>query len=363
MSSKREKVNDSKGPTPEDFRRHDDNPAFAKMLQPGERAYTCTPIDMVHFKGRNTLCCGGRLFMGPDLKYLAAGSVLATVPVVSFAWNSYSIFEEKMPGGTIWSFVPMLLYVLLMYNLAWAACIDPGVIPRGPPDKDKKKPPKRDFAKEVDGIKYKWCRTCRIYRPPRSKHCPVCDNCVEKFDHHCPWVGNCIGKRNYVFFQWFIHVAFLLICAGFVLSYVQLSLYAHKHGKDLIDSMAANGGVMITLVISFLGLLPVGGLSVYHAYLATQNRTTNEDVNDVFKRIDNPYDEGNATNCFQVYCSKPRRSQLIPDLPEKPEEAQPAASSRTDLSPEDKRARGVSSVDLQVNPMAGELGSPKSPGI
>jgi len=343
------------GPSAEDYRRHD----AAPPLEQGERGYTCQPIDLINFKGRNTLCLGGRLFMGPDLKYLAIVVVIATIPVTTFAWNSYDVFEEKMPGGVFWSFVPFGLYCILMYNLFWAAVMDPGVIPRDNTPEAAKKG-KRDFVKEVDGIKYKWCRTCRIYRPPRSKHCPVCDNCVEKFDHHCPWVGNCIGRRNYIFFQWFIHTSFILVCAGFILSYVHLSLYAHKNGKNLTDSMRDNGGTMTTLCIAFLGLLPVGGLSVYHAYLAMVNRSTNEDVNDVFKRIENPYDEGTVRNCISVFCNKVRRSNLLMPRKAKKETLTNTPVRNTNLTDEEKRARGISSVDFEVNPMAGELGSPTS---
>jgi len=344
------------------YRLHDagvtwDGESITPIDRTKEHGYTCEPIEISKFQGKNTLFLGGRLFMGPDLKYLVFVIILGAVPVCSFAWNSYEIFETEMPGGVFWSFVPLALFCVLLYNLMWAAVMDPGVIPRDDSPEAKRKG-KRDFVQERDGIKYKWCRTCRIYRPPRSKHCPVCDNCVEKFDHHCPWVGNCIGRRNYVFFQWFIHTSFLGICAGFVLSYIHLSLYAHKNGQHLIAAMGDNGGVMITLVISFIGLLPVGGLSVYHAYLAGMNRTTNEDVNDIFKRINNPYDEGVSKNCCMTYCPTVRASQLL--MPRDESTSTQENQSASNLSPDDARARGVSTVDLQINPMAGELGSPKS---
>lgn len=51
---------------------------------------------------------------------------------------------------------------------------------------------------------YRYCSTCNIFRPPRSKHCNSCNVCVSKFDHHCPWVGNCIGERNHRYFFGFL---------------------------------------------------------------------------------------------------------------------------------------------------------------
>ncbi|KAF4677836.1 hypothetical protein FOL47_009748 [Perkinsus chesapeaki] len=40
------------------------------------------------------------------------------------------------------------------------------------------------------------CHTCWIWKGLRTKHCPVCDCCVDDFDHHCSWLNNCVGGGN-----------------------------------------------------------------------------------------------------------------------------------------------------------------------
>ena len=43
-----------------------------------------------------------------------------------------------------------------------------------------------------------YCPKCNIFicNGTKIKHCYICDNCIEEFDHHCFWIGKCIGKNN-----------------------------------------------------------------------------------------------------------------------------------------------------------------------
>ena len=80
---------------------------------------------------------------------------------------------------------------------------DPGYIPQG-------------TAKEGLSRHPKYCSTCRLMKPERSKHCRVCNRCVARFDHHCPFSGNCVGARNDPYFVLFLLSKLVALFLGLV---------------------------------------------------------------------------------------------------------------------------------------------------
>ena len=62
------------------------------------------------------------------------------------------------------------------------------------------------------------CPDCRIIRTERSRHCNICNRCVERYDHHCPWINNCVGVKNHGTFFFYVLFTVLYIIFVFFLS-------------------------------------------------------------------------------------------------------------------------------------------------
>ena len=70
------------------------------------------------------------------------------------------------------------------------------------------------------------CPDCKVIRTPRSRHCNICNRCVERFDHHCPWLNNCVGTRNHGYFY-----AFIVSMYALVLSEIIVTLLANARDE------------------------------------------------------------------------------------------------------------------------------------
>ncbi|XP_053516674.1 14-3-3 protein sigma isoform X2 [Artibeus jamaicensis] len=156
-------------------------------------------------------------------------------------------------------------------------------------------------------VKLKYCFTCKMFRPPRTSHCSVCDNCVERFDHHCPWVGNCVGRRNYRFFYAFIlSLSFL---TAFIFACVVTHLTLRSQGSNFLSTLKETPASVLELVICFFSIWSILGLSGFHTYLVASNLTTNEDIKGSWsskrggEASVNPYSHKSViTNCCAVLC-------------------------------------------------------------
>lgn len=140
------------------------------------------------------------------------------------------------------------------------------------------------------------CRTCKMLKPARSKHCSLCGICVARSDHHCIWLNNCVGVGNHRYFLGFLFWHSVICAYGASLG---CTIIAHMvFEKKLFDAvfidpntkerfnatyvivfqyLLATDGMLIfvTLLCAIMGLV-LFGFFVWHMNLIRMGTTTNE---------------------------------------------------------------------------------------
>lgn len=269
------------------------------------------------YQGASWICCGGRVAVGQPWPNGACTLVMTLAPGI---WYFYALLPQVELRETglfveFLGFSQRLLAVIILVTFFLASLSNPGIIPRNesvPKELDdhldlRGKPCHR-FLKISDiTVKQKFCQTCNIFRPPRSKHCAFCDNCVLRFDHHCTWLGNCVGLYNYRYFVALIYSAtFFLLGCLYVTGYVVGQTAEDRFGLDydFLDDVITffeDPKIAVFFVYCIILMLAVLLLSVYHTVVSLQNLTTNEHVKNYYREGQNPFDYGGSKNCMQIY--------------------------------------------------------------
>lgn len=274
------------------------------------------------WQGHNTILFNGRVIGGPEKSKTIRTLVLVGVPSILFSagvGNKFWATDEKYV-----TIVNIILAVLSIVTLFKTAFTDPGIIPRKPgasrSRESRSHPPRyQDLCINGRTVRLKYCQTCLIFRPPRSFHCPICENCVERFDHHCPWIGTCIGLRNYGWFTSFIWLTTTLCL--FVLGHsIKLLVRTGNNWGDAnpgestwnrFKHACSEDPIAIILVVYvFLSMWFVTGLCAFHTYLVAKNKTTNEQLRNFYKN-GSPYSLGFLRNISQMCCKFPESSVHI----------------------------------------------------
>ncbi|RCK56517.1 Palmitoyltransferase ERF2 [Candida viswanathii] len=146
------------------------------------------------------------------------------------------------------------------------------------------------------GIQVKYCTTCHVWRPSRTSHCGICDICVLNHDHHCIFLNNCIGQRNYKYFLWFLLVTVINCLYLIVVSVIQLCFYriGDTDIHDMRHSIRKHPVALLIVVYSVLAFIYPFLLLLFHAFLTSQNITTREYLNYVYKQK-----KGNFVNVYR----------------------------------------------------------------
>ncbi|XP_023659716.1 palmitoyltransferase ZDHHC18-B-like [Paramormyrops kingsleyae] len=296
------------------------------------------------FPGKNRFFCDGRIMIARQ-----SGVLPLTLLLILFTSSLFFIFDCPFLVKHVTSCIPVIggvLFTFVVISLLQTSFSDPGILPRATPDEaadiekqidsssssSYRPPPRvREVLINQQVVKLKYCFTCKMFRPPRTSHCSLCDNCVERFDHHCPWVGNCVGRRNYRFFYTFI--VSLSFLTAFVLGCVTTHLALRSQGgKGVISALQESPASALELVVCFFSVWSILGLSGFHTYLVASNLTTNEDIkgswsgNSGLQSAGNPYSYNSIfTNCCAVLCG-PLPPSLIDRRGLLPAEDSPAAA-------------------------------------
>lgn len=192
---------------------------------------------------------------------------------------------------------PYIFLLISIYYFYKACTVDPGIITNKNHeiiDNFRNHVDDNDFYKLLKNESD--CKFCNFKKILRSKHCNICQKCIDCFDHHCIWINQCVGLNNYFYFLMFLlsHIilTFTLVIIGILISYnyiIENDLFKVKFFNKITNETYENNIITILqymifkfysfyscfIIIAVVYVLLLG-FFLYHVYLINIGLTSDE---------------------------------------------------------------------------------------
>jgi hypothetical protein len=232
-------------------------------------------LEMDKIYGENKIICNNKIIVGEKYYAMLLTFFIYTIPFILTIIFFIKLGPLQLYKNIIYIIISSILYVIHIYAMLKGGCTDPGILPRQNQD-SYYETNRVNMRYRISGHiqKINFCYSCYLFRPPRTSHCAICDNCVERFDHHCIWLGTCIGKKNYKYFYILlgslnINAIFQIIFCACLLS-IEIKKIKNKEKKGY--TFAITIGCIILYNSLFL-LIFIGKLFILHTYLVIKGLT------------------------------------------------------------------------------------------
>ena len=294
--------------------------------------------------GKNKFFCNYLGVTGSKFYHMIYSFFLISIPYSGMI--IILIYNKNIVSITFPIVFTSIFYIIEIIAGLLGGCTDPGILPRQGDDFYYN--PNRPLLKTVVNghvITLTFCYSCSLFRPPRTSHCSLCDNCVERFDHHCLWLGTCVGKRNYKYF--YLLVFCLSISSIFQIIYsiyyivFQIKKFKNKENYSLLLLLGLSAVALVDLL--FL-LFFLGKLFFLHTYLIFKSMTFYEYIKKKFDKIPNinPFQKKILGTIDRIIFSFPPKSFLVSYLTRKRKKY--IRENDTNKAKEPKKTRNLNKV-------------------
>ena len=268
-------------------------------------------IDSNQIYGNNKIWCNTKIITGSKYYNMLLTFFLYSIPYILSIIFFLKLGPLKLYINIIYISISSILYIIHIYATIRGGCTDPGILPRQNSDLYYTTS-RTNMRYKINGhmLKVNYCYSCYLFRPPRTSHCAVCDNCVERFDHHCLWLGTCIGKKNYKYFYTLlgslnINAIFQIIFCIWVLL-IEIKKIKNKENKGYAFISIIGSIILYNLLFV---VIFIGKLFILHTYLVFKGLTFYEYSKEKMKGYPEEMNPFNKYKFFSKKCILFRKNE------------------------------------------------------